>query len=89
MELDKVNQIDHNKGALVINEQVGGEVSGTKVEDYGSASYWGSSIYDDDDLAMDGAFEIRRGNMDSNLSSEEMLHNDHDSTSIWDLGFGI
>ncbi|KAB2617419.1 ETHYLENE INSENSITIVE 3-like 4 protein [Pyrus ussuriensis x Pyrus communis] len=83
MELDKVNRIDHNNGALVINEQVGGDVSGTKVGGYGSASYWGSGIYDDDDLAMDGAFEIGRGNMDSILSSEEILHNDHDSTSIW------
>lgn len=74
MEIEKANRIDHN--------------SGTKVADgYGSASYWGGGI-DDDDLAMDGAFEIQGGNMDLNRSSEDMSHNyDQDSTSIWDLGY--
>ncbi|CAB4301523.1 unnamed protein product [Prunus armeniaca] len=77
------NQIDQNSGALVINGQVGGEVSDTKVGDYG-ASYWGGGIQNP---AIDGAFDNQRGNMDLNLCSEEEISHNQESTSIW--GFGI
>ncbi|CAB4314096.1 unnamed protein product [Prunus armeniaca] len=83
MELQKANQIDQNSGAFVINGQVGGEVSDTKVGDYG-ASYWGGGI---EDLAMDGAFDIQRGDMNLNLCSEEEISHNQESTSIWDLGY--
>ncbi|CAL2243218.1 unnamed protein product [Prunus armeniaca] len=77
------NQIDQNSGALVINGQVGGEVSDTKVGDYG-ASYWGGGIQNP---AIDGAFDNQRGNMDLNLCSEEEISHNQESTSIWDLGY--
>ncbi|CAL9001431.1 unnamed protein product [Prunus brigantina] len=47
MELQKANQIDQNSGAFVSNGQVGGEVSDTKVGDYG-ASYWGGGIEEEE-----------------------------------------
>lgn len=77
MELAKANQ---NSDASI--EGVGDQASGSSMVDY--ASNWGAGI---EDVALNGAFEILRENMNLNLNSLQESSDDPEATSIWDLGF--
>ncbi|KAF5480821.1 hypothetical protein F2P56_001534 [Juglans regia] len=71
-----------NKNSTATEVEVG-EVSVSTIQgDY--ASYWRSGGIED--IALDGAFQIQRGNVDLNPNPSEEISHDQAATSIWDLG---